>query len=485
MRKMKGIGSFRRASFGLGSLAAWTIGGLVAAALALAMASPEASPQARAAGPAVLLISIDGLHPDNVLEADRHGLKIPTLRRLLKDGAHATAMRGVLPTVTYPSHTTMLTGVWPVKHGIPTNVPFDPLNRNQGVWYWYAEDIKTPTLWDAATAAGYVVGSVSWPVSVAAPGIAWNIPEYWRAMKSPEEIKLVRDISTPGLFRDLEPSAGRYTNDLDEAIPGDEARTRYAVAMIRQKQVRFLTIHMAGFDHVEHDAGPYSREAFTVLEAIDGMVAEMEAAMRAADPRAIVCIVSDHGFAATTKETHLNAALVEAGLIRLTPPRAAAAQTIAEWDAAAWNSGGSTAIMLKNPGDRAVTAKVEQLLRTLAADPANGIAAILDPATIAEMGGAPGPAFVVDFRPGYAAGGALTGPVVRERKTAGGAHGYAPTHPELLASFFIAGPGIAPGKNLGEIDMRAIAPTLARIMGVPLPTADLKPLDVAPAPPAR
>jgi predicted AlkP superfamily pyrophosphatase or phosphodiesterase len=461
---------------GLGSFGLIVVGCL--AAVSLAAVSPAASPQAAPVGPAVLLISIDGLHPNNVLEADRHGLKIPTLRRLLREGTHATGVRGVLPTVTYPTHTTMLTGVWPVRHGIPANVPFDPLNRNLGVWYWYAEDIKAPTLWDAARAAGYVVGSVSWPVSVGAPGIAWNIPEYWRAMKSPEEIKLVRAISTPGLFRDLEPVAGRYTNDLDEAIPGDEARTRYAVAMIAQKRVRFMTIHLAGFDHVEHDAGPYSPEAFRVLEAIDGMVADMERAMRAVDPKAIVCVVSDHGFAATTKETHLNAALVEAGLIRLTPPRPSAPQTIGDWDAAAWNSGGSAAIMLKNEADRAVATKVEQLLRRLASDPANGIAAMLDRAQIAEMGGAPGPAFVVDFRPGYAAGGALSGPVVRDRTTTGGAHGYAPTHPELLASFLIAGPGIAAGKNLGEIDMRAIAPTLARVMGVPLPTADLKPLDV-------
>jgi predicted AlkP superfamily pyrophosphatase or phosphodiesterase len=473
VRKPQGFGSFC-----LMSVASLAVVSFVAASLA-------ASSQSTPSGPAVLLISIDGLHPDNVLQADRYRLKIPTLRRFLKEGAHATGMRGVLPTVTYPSHTTMLTGVWPVRHGIPTNVPFDPLNRNLGVWYWYAEDIKAPTLWDAARASGYVVGSVSWPVSVSAPGVAWNIPEYWRAMKSPEEIKLVRAISTPGLFRDLEPIAGRYTNDLDEAIPGDEARTRYAVAMIARKQVRFLTIHMAGFDHVEHDAGPYSAEAFRVLEAIDGMVAEMEQAMRAADPKAIVCIVSDHGFAATTKETHLNAALVEAGLIRLTPPRPSAAQAIADWDAAAWNSGGSAAIMLKDAADTATATKVERLLRTLAAEPANGIAAVLNPAQIAEMGGAPGPAFVVDLRPGYAAGGALTGPVVRDRTTAGGAHGYAPTHPELLASFFIAGPGIAAGRSLGEIDMRAIAPTLARVMGVSLPSADLKPLDVLQGAPQR
>jgi hypothetical protein len=434
---------------------------------------------------AVLLISIDGLHPDNVLDADRHGLKIPTLRRLLREGAHATRVRGVLPTVTYPSHTTMLTGVWPAKHGIPANVPFDPLNRNAGVWYWYAEDIKAPTLWEAAAAAGYVVGSVSWPVSVAAPAIRYNIPEYWRAMKSPEEIKLIRAISTPGLFRDLEPITGRYTNDLDEAIPGDDARTRYAVAMMRQKQVRFLTIHLAGFDHVEHDAGPYSAEAFRVLEAIDGMVAAMEQAMRANDPNALVCVVSDHGFAATTRETHLNAALVQAGLIRLTDAQPSAPRTIADWDAAAWSSSGSAAIVLKNPADQGALAKTEAVLRALAADPQNGIAAILDRAQIAAAGGAPQAAFVVDMRPGHAVGGALEGPVSRARTTPGGAHGYAPTHPEMLASFFVAGPGIRSGASLGDIDMRAIAPTLARLMNVPLPTADLPPLDVLQGPPRR
>ena len=119
--------------------------------------------------------------------------------------------------------------------------------------------------------------------------------------------------------------------------------------------------------------------------------------------------------------------------------------------------------MLKDPGDRAVATKVEQLLRTLAADPAQRHRRHSRSGADRRDGRRAGPAFVVDFRPGYAAGGALTGPIVRDRTTTGGAHGYAPTHPELLASFIIAGPGIAAGKNLGEIDMRAIAPTLARV----------------------
>jgi predicted AlkP superfamily pyrophosphatase or phosphodiesterase len=86
--------------------------------------------------PFVLLISIDGLRPDNVFRADELGLKIPNLRRFLVDGTYATGVRGVLPTVTYPSHTTLLTGVIPAVHGIIANTTFDPLNKNYGGWYW-------------------------------------------------------------------------------------------------------------------------------------------------------------------------------------------------------------------------------------------------------------------------------------------------------------------------------------------------------------
>ena len=82
------------------------------------------STQSANAGRALLLISIDGLRPDYVLEADRHGLRIPNLRALVRNGASATRVRGVLPTATYPSHTTIITGVTPAKHGIVGNQAF-------------------------------------------------------------------------------------------------------------------------------------------------------------------------------------------------------------------------------------------------------------------------------------------------------------------------------------------------------------------------
>lgn len=421
---------------------------------------------------ALAVISIDGMHPDNVLKADEHGSRIPNLRRLLHDGVHASSVRGVLPTVTYPSHTTILTGVWPAKHGILSNETWDPLRKNQGGWYWYAEDIKSPTLWQAASRAGYAVGSVSWPVSVGAPGVQYDVPEYWRA-QTPDDLKLLRAISTPGLVAELQKTAGPYTVSLDAAEEGDWCRTRYAIALIQQKHVRFLTLHLAALDHVEHSNGPFSPRAMKALEEIDRMVGQVGDAIKAADPRGALCIVSDHGFAAVDHQLNLDAAFVDAGLITLKPEGAG----ILDWQAAPWVDGGSAAVMLKDPGDQAVRSKVEALLSRLAKDPNNGIEQILDRKAIAALGGAPDAAFWVDMKPNFVIGSALTGPVARPVSRRG-THGFSPTHPELQASFLLLAPDARKGYDLGAIDMRSVAPTLAHLLGVPFPSADLKPLPV-------
>lgn len=428
-------------------------------ALLLALALPLAAQSHRA----LLLISIDGMRPDYVLKADEHGLKIPHLRRILKDGAHATGVRGVLPTVTYPSHTTILTGAPPAKHRIYSNVVFDPLGLNLAGWMWYAEDIAVPTLWDAASKAGMVVGSVSWPVSAGARAIHYNVPEYWRASKFPgEDLKLLRAISTPGLIADIEKDAGPYVTDLDEAEQGDRQRTRYAAWILRNKHAQFMTVHLASLDHLEHAHGPFSPEANATLEQIDAEVGELEAAAAGA----IVCVLSDHGFTRIDHGFNIVSAFAEEGLVTLTNKK------VTDWKAYPDLEGGSAAIILKDPKDGATRAKVAKVLARLAADPNNGIAKILEPRQIAAFGGRPDAAFWVDMQSNFAiAATDLPNKV-------GGTHGYAPSNPQLLASFFIAGPKIKPGAALGIVDMLSIAATLAQGMSVPFPSADLPSLPV-------
>src|ERR1700716_3484300 len=136
--------------------------------LALLAAPLAAQPKA------LILISIDGLPPAYLNSADKYQLKIPTLRRLMAAGAHAESVRNVMPTVTYPNHTTLITGVAPARHGISSNTVFDPLGASDGGWYWYARDIKAPTLWDVVHASGKTVGNIAWPVSVGANSVDAN-----------------------------------------------------------------------------------------------------------------------------------------------------------------------------------------------------------------------------------------------------------------------------------------------------------------------
>lgn len=117
------------------------------------------------------MISVDGMRPDYITQADAHGLHVPVLRSFMQNGTYADGVVGVVPTVTFPSHATLVTGVSPEQHGIYNNVRFDPFNRNKDAWYWYESEFKAPTLWHAAAQAGIVTASVFWPTTTNADDI--------------------------------------------------------------------------------------------------------------------------------------------------------------------------------------------------------------------------------------------------------------------------------------------------------------------------
>lgn len=155
----------------------------------LAIAQP-----ARQNSQRLIVISIDGLMPSTIRNAEKLGLKIPNLREFRDKGTFSQGLRGVMPTVTYPSHTTMVTGRDPVDHGIIGNELFDPEQRLNRAWYWYSESIKVPALWDVARSAGLSTSAVSWPVTVGAR-IDFNFPEY-RAIQTEEQLMLYRSLAT-------------------------------------------------------------------------------------------------------------------------------------------------------------------------------------------------------------------------------------------------------------------------------------------------
>lgn len=410
------------------AIAAVAIAALPASLATARPGTPQTATQARHP---VLLISIDGMRPDAVLEADKHQLSIPVLRSFLKDGSYARQVINVNPTVTNPNHTTLVTGVLPLEHGVYNNRPFAATAKLPKGYSAYAA-IRAPTLWAAAKKAKLRTASIFWPVTKKAHHIDFNLVE---------------------------------GNDEDDVKIADDA-----IALIEQKRPDLLTVHFVAGDHAQHEHGPFSAEGNAALERIDTQIGRVVAAHRKACPDSVVAIVSDHGFDIVTHQVNLNAGLAEAGFIKLSGE--GEDRVVTSWRAFAWYVGSSAMIVFENPKDQQARAETLAYLQKLAADPANGIEKIYTREEYANRGLPPGAAYIVAFKPGYRMGNSMSGALVKKSK--GGSHGAYSTRdvrPDMHSSFLITGPGIVAGRNLGMIDMRQIAPTLAAELKAPLPTA--------------
>ncbi|MEO5819067.1 MAG: ectonucleotide pyrophosphatase/phosphodiesterase [Vicinamibacteraceae bacterium] len=425
---------------------------LLAAALAVAALLPlGAAPDA----PRVLLISIDGLKPASYTDPAL-AARTPNLRRLAQEGIWADGVVGVTPTVTYPSHTTLITGVQPARHGIYDNRILDPENRSNGAWYWYARAIQVQTLPGAVRARGLTAAGVTWPVSVGMD-LDFNAPEFPGTSRHPEGVQLLRALSTPrSLFDGAELARGSAfgwpQNDRD--------RTDLTSFILRTYAPNLTMLHLIGLDAAQHTYGPGSPEALEAMALMDRYVGELVDAARKTPggDRTTIAVVSDHGFLPLTTQLQPNAALKAAGLIDVD-----AAGAVTGWRAWSHSAGGSAYIYVKDAADRP---KVAALLETLRKDPANGIRAVWTAEDLAKAGGHPDAQFGIDMADGFYTSNAHD--TLRKPSTSKGGHGFAPDRRELHASLVLAGPAVTRRGTVGIVTLTQVGPTLATIFGVSL-----------------
>lgn len=413
--------------------------------------------------PRLLMISLDGVMPSAYTAAQPVA---PTLAALAHEGAWAEGVVGVLPTVTYPSHTTLITGVPPAVHGIVDNTVLDPENRSNGAWYYYASDIKVPTLPMAARSRGLRTAAVSWPVTAGMP-LDYLVPEYLRSSHE-DNLKLVRLLSTPPALLD----AVETSRDMPFRWPmNDRDRTDIAAFILKIFDPHVLLLHLFETDSAAHTYGPGSPEATEAIRRVDGYVKELVDIVRGAGraDRTHIAIVSDHGFLPVKTQLQPNALFKQERLLETD-----AAGRVTAWQAYFRSSGGSGVVHVKDPASEP---RVWALLEAIAKNPANGVRRLWTRADLAAKGANPDAAFGLDVMDGFYTG-AGTDTLLRPATSRGG-HGFDPERPALHASFILAGPAVRARGSLGVITMTRIAPTLASLLGVGLsPLAD-RPLDIS------
>ena len=375
----------------------------------------------------VLVVSVDGLDARYLLDADAMHLRMPTIRRIMREGESARGVFGVVPTVTWPSHTTIISGVIPEVHGILNNRrPREEGGEN----YWFASLLKVPTLLNAAKRAGKTTAAITWPVTVGAP-LDYNLPEYFRRRQGGSmDFESVTSKAVPA---DLADRIAKVHPEFRGEWIDDRTRTQATIFLIRRYHPDLMLVHLVDLDAAAHEHGPFSPEANKTLESIDGMLGEMLAALPS---DYVFVLTSDHGFEAVDREVNIGV-LAKRDRVGGIEPRGgivcARSEAGAEWLRRFARKPDSVV------GREIPHSEVERLAPRLASMRA-----------------------IFESAPHVWFGAAEAGPVETKAHEPG-AHGHWPTR--YRSVFVVWGAGVSK-RDLGEIQMTSIAARLAGFLGI-------------------
>lgn len=437
------------------------------AIVATVVAASIAAAAGQTPGPAgrhVILISIDGFAAFHLANAS---VELPNIRALAREGAAAESSETVFPSVTHPSHTTLVTGVTPRRHGVTGNRVVD---RRTGRRFHITnlprgESVRVPTLFDAVARAGRRTAAFFWPETKDDPAIHDNIAEVFKAEGGADP-----DAATPGLLDELR--AARVPIDTYYAFyddpfghgAGDVALTQAAAHVFVKRTPALSAIHLLISDKAQHEFGPshyLSQAALTTADHCVGLLRAVVARAGLTD-RTTFVIGGDHGFVTVRHEMNIAPLVAEPALdgrVR-------------------WSVDGWLAFAEKTEAFDAVRdgPALDRVLKRVGAAP--GIARVMRPGDMAALGF---PDY--DDSP-YSLGHYIVAAHINTHLRLDAAdrsmtrrlksvpyhgHGYLPDHPAMYPALVLSGAGIARGTQLGHVRNVDVAPTIAALLGIEFP----------------
>lgn len=365
----------------------------------------------------VILVSLDGFRYDY---AEKYHAE--NIRALGAAGAAAReGMIPAYPSLTFPNHYTLATGLYPEHHGIVANNFYDPVRK------------QTYRLGDAAT-----VTDGSWyggtPI--------WVLAEQ-QGMRA-------ACFFWPGSEAEIQGTRPSYYLKYDDRVP-DDARVQQVLDWLRlpaERRPHLITLYFADVDHAGHEYGPESEEVRAAVQVVDREIGLLRAGVAKLNLPVDVIVVSDHGMAKVQGEwITLDKYFADAGAFEKIV--GSSLYTKSEADAERVYEG------LKGKSDRFEVYRRAQMPGALHAD---SDARSGDPMVVTT-----GPYLVRFSVPRQVAVDAMGNP----RHDEVGAHGFDPARvPEMKASFFAAGPDICGGVAVAPFENVNVYPLVAKLLGL-------------------
>lgn len=402
--------------------------------------------------PPLIVISIDAL---NDLDYDFIS-KLPTFKTFIEQGCVIRDVRSIYPSVTYPCHTSIITGTYPDKHGIYNNEFAEPSRPLKQHWRWHERNIKVPTLFDYARQAGLKTANIFWPVLADAP-IDYNIPEIWSVDGDSSFITFWNNGS-----RKLLPLVLKYKHLLNgTSQPGvDNFSEAVTHVLLKKKHPDFLCLHFTELDSMRHYHGLHTPFIDEILVKIDARLSRLLATIKSIPyyKDANLILLGDHGGSDFKEVIDINGMLQAAGLDFVY----------------ACSAGGSTQLHLlhKTPEElekqESDIQKLEAFIENLLLQPNTGISQHFTKEDVHMNYHLTGDFHcILEAKDGYIFRNAVA---LEDYKLD---HGYLPSHPHLRTLFFAMGPAFQSGVTLSSgISLVDEGPTLAHALGLTMEKVD-------------
>jgi predicted AlkP superfamily pyrophosphatase or phosphodiesterase len=421
----------------------------------------------------VVMISVDGLAGHYL---DDPKAEMPAIRALAAAGARADSMRASNPTVTWPNHTTLVTGVVPARHGVVGNNYFDRATGKtvtliSDPTYDKEQIVLAPTIYDLAHAAGMTTAAIRWPATRNAPTLDWTIPAV-------SDVNLLHRYTTPALMNETS-RAGIWTDGEltepgknDKRIIPDKNCTDIFNFVLRKHRPSLALLHVINVDHDQHLYGPNTPQAYAAIKAADEQVRRVWDELQRDFPgHATLIVTSDHGFSRIDKLILPNVILRDAKLLTVKGTRVVGGplRVVVQ--------GGAAMVYILDPARRdELIGKVKKAFTGV-----EGVQQVVSSDQFGDLGVADpridphAPDLFIFANEGYAFGDTAAGKLTfHEKPERKGTHGHNANLPDLHATFVAWGRGIKPQTRLGEIQNTDVAPTIARLLNLQIPNPNGK-----------
>ena len=422
----------------------------------------------------LIVLSLDAM----VYEDLEYLNTLPVFHGFLAEGSRVNRMRSIYPTVTYPAHTTMATGVYPNRHGVANNEVLAPGERASD-WYWFHDAVKAPDIFDAAKQAGLTTAAVAWPVTGRHPSIDYLVDEYWPR----HEEDNIRDVflrsgTSPQLYERV---VRKYAacGRLNLHPEAERLILSCACDIIQEYKPELLMIHASQIDSYRHRSGVFSSLVTYGLQQAEGFLDRLITAAKNAGTyeETDFVVTSDHGQMNSARVLHPNVLLKEAGLICTNPDG-----SLRSWEAWCKSAGFSVQVFLRRPEDKALYRQVYDLLCSWRDQEVYGVSQVFTTEEIDQQEHLSGDfSFVLETDGCTAFGNDWNRPLVRahdvtDYRFGRATHGYLPDKgPQPV--FLLNGPHAKKGVVLEQGSLVDEAPTFARLLGIDLPNTDGRCMD--------